>query len=322
MSLGAASPLASDVQVGRPVGRGIFDFFKEADFTRTRASFRFDHAVAGFAKHPNRPVAPDTEIFLSERYGEDACFRRHDSLGVADGVGGITQLQGGDSSMISRKIMHYACMELERYDNIEDEAFGAYYMVDPVSILTRGYDRAAHDMKQQGIEGATTACLAVLRDDELRIANLGDSGVLVLRRGDFVFRTEAQQRSFNVPYQLGYPTRDQPTDAQHFTVKLERGDIVILATDGMFDNLFDEDIIDEVTKCIRANTRGAANPVDISHALACRARDVSEDSRYATSPFQSRAVAEGFYYQGGGKLDDITVIVAVVSDLEDTPDRR
>jgi hypothetical protein len=90
----------------------------------------------------------------------------------------------------------------------------------------------------------------------------------------------------------------------------------------MFDNLFDEDIIDEVTKCIRANTRGAANPVDISHALASRARDVSEDSRYATSPFQSRAVAEGFYYQGGGKLDDITVVVAVVSDLEDTPDRR
>jgi serine/threonine protein phosphatase PrpC len=172
------------------------------------------------------------------------------------------------------------------------------------------------------VEGATTACIVVLRDDELRIANLGDSGVLVIRQGDFVFRTEAQQRSFNVPYQLGLPERDSPDEAQQFTVKLERGDIVILATDGMFDNLFDEDIADEVAKCIRADARGMADPVRISRALASRAREVSEDSRYATSPFQSRAVAEGFYYQGGGKLDDITVIVAVVSDLEDTPDRR
>ncbi|RKP10912.1 phosphatase 2C-like domain-containing protein [Thamnocephalis sphaerospora] len=229
---------------------------------------------------------------------------------------------GGNSSLISRKVMHYSCIELERYDNIEDEAFASYYEVDPVSVLEQGYEHSIADLRRMGVEGATTACLAVLRDDELRIANLGDSGVLVIRHGDFVFRTEAQQRSFNVPYQLGCPTRDSPLEAQRFTVKLERGDIVILATDGMFDNLFDEDIADEVAKCVRADARGAADPVRISRALASRARDVSEDSRYATSPFQSRAVAEGFYYQGGGKLDDITVVVAVVSDLEDTPDRR
>jgi hypothetical protein len=76
------------------IDKNIFNFFEEADFHRAKASFRFEHAVAGFAKHPNRPVAPDTEVFQSERFGEDACFRRHDSLGVADGVGGITLLQG------------------------------------------------------------------------------------------------------------------------------------------------------------------------------------------------------------------------------------
>ncbi|KAJ2363252.1 hypothetical protein H4S01_004391, partial [Coemansia sp. RSA 2610] len=63
------------------------------------------------------------------------------------------------------------------------------------------------------------------------------------------------------------------------------------------------------------------DPGAISRAIAQRARLVSEDTRFAESPFQMRAMQEGLYYQGG-KRDDITVIVAVVTDLEDTPDRR
>ncbi|KAJ2394487.1 hypothetical protein GGI23_004669, partial [Coemansia sp. RSA 2559] len=52
-----------------------------------------------------------------------------------------------------------------------------------------------------------------------------------------------------------------------------------------------------------------------------RAKVVSEDARYTESPFQMRAMQEGLYYQGG-KHDDIAVVVAVVTDLEDTPNRR
>ena len=33
-----------------------------------------------------------------------------------------------------------------------------------------------------------------------------------------------------------------PADAFHVTVSLEPGDVVIVATDGLFDTLFDEDI--------------------------------------------------------------------------------
>ncbi|KAJ3046588.1 hypothetical protein HK102_013129, partial [Quaeritorhiza haematococci] len=53
------------------------------------------------------------------------------------------------------------------------------------------------------------------------------------------------------------------------------------------------------------------DPQRIADALLRRAREVAEDSRYSTSPFQTRAIQEGLYYQGG-KLDDVTVLAGVV----------
>jgi len=322
----------------------------------------------------------------------------------------------------------------------------------------------------QGLIGSSTACLAILRDDELRIANLGDCGVSIIRRNEFIFRTEEQQHSFNYPYQLGTGSTDSPTDAQVFTVKVESGDIIVMGTDGIFDNLFDEDILEEVVRCVNGSdaitnqspygtgkpaastastllsgkglwsglTSGAAKlassssstiaamaggkaasvaeqavqpftteeneslasllqgtdgseptpstsdetgaessdaaatelspialaavaaaessalplsaslyphstpasiraqaealarkqyerkipePSVISDALAKRAKNVSEDTRHHGSPFQSRAMQEGLYYQGG-KQDDMSVLVAIIKVAEDSPDRR
>ena len=72
----------------------------------------------------------------------------------------------------------------------------------------------------------------------------------IIRRNEFIFRTEEQQHSFNYPYQLGTGSTDSPTDAQVFTVKVESGDIIVMGTDGIFDNLFDEDILEEVVRCV------------------------------------------------------------------------
>ncbi|KAG0310967.1 hypothetical protein BG000_006853, partial [Podila horticola] len=65
----------------------------------------------------------------------------------------------------------------------------------------------------------------------------------------------------------------------------------------------------------------APEPSVISEALAKRAKNVSEDTRHHGSPFQSRAMQEGLYYQGG-KQDDMSVLVAIVKVAEDSPDRR
>ncbi|KAJ1993298.1 hypothetical protein H4R33_000707 [Dimargaris cristalligena] len=329
------------------------------------------------------PAEPD---FLSVGCGEDAYFCRHDSLGVADGVGGWEGVKNANPALFSRKLMHYSYIEVEKYENIEDYEFVHYYDINPVDILRKSYTQVLEDAYVEGIRGSSTACLAILRDDELRVANLGDCGLAVVRRGEFVFRTEEQQHSFNFPYQIGTGCADRPEDAQVFAFKVQRGDIILVGSDGLFDNLFDEDILEEIQRYVPQPTTPAtpspptlppsadapagpvsrtlaflkpslldanrANPVLpapaptsespsataagslrrldslshinpglISEAIARRAKSVSEESRFTTSPFQNRAMQEGFYHQGG-KPDDITVLIAVVADLEDSPDRR
>lgn len=116
--------------------------------------------------------------------------------------------------------MHHAYMELERFDNIDDPCFYHYDEADPVSILQKSYEESMQEAQQEGIIGSCTACLAILRHEELRIANLGDCGISVIRHNDYIFRSEEQQHSFNFPYQLGTSSPDRPKDAQVNTICL------------------------------------------------------------------------------------------------------
>ena len=131
---------------------------------------------------------------------------------------------------------------------------------------------------------------------------------MLIRNRETIFRNEEQQHSFNFPYQLGTTGSDTPKDAQEYTLKVQRGDIIVMGSDGLFDNVFDEDILDIVNSF---GSKKKQNPQLMSDALLKRAREVAEDSRSRYSPFQERAKEEGFYYQGG-KMDDTTVLVSIV----------
>lgn len=81
---------------------------------------------------------------------------------------------------------------------------------------------------------------------------------------------------------------------------------MILGSDGLFDNLYDDEILEEVQSCIDHQTSEHDQqqqtllnvvPQTISDALAHRAKVVSEDPDNPTSPFQVRAMHEGLYYQ-------------------------
>ncbi|KAI9307075.1 phosphatase 2C-like domain-containing protein [Cunninghamella echinulata] len=255
--------------------------------------------------------------------GEDAFFRRSDAIGVADGVGGWSGNQAADPALFSRQLMHYAYMELERFDNRDDPCFNDYDNVDPVYILQKSYEESMSLAEKEGIFGSCTACLAILRHDELRIANIGDCGISVIRHNDYIFRSEEQQHSFNFPYQLGTGSPDRPKDAQAFNIKVEKNDIIIMGSDGLYDNLFDKEILSIIQSQVAPYMLPGTNkhlkfePQRLSDALASRAKAVSDNKCDIKSPFQKRAVHEGIYYQGG-KADDISVVVAVVSDCEDS----
>jgi hypothetical protein len=66
--------------------------------------------------------------------------------------------------------------------------------------------------------------------------------VLGWRQGDLTpfLRTKEQQHRWNCPFQLGHDTGDEPEAAILGEKSVKVGDIIVLATDGYFDNVFDE----------------------------------------------------------------------------------
>ena len=66
---------------------------------------------------------------------------------------------------------------------------------------------------------------------------------------------QAQQHSFNCPYQLASPTKwpeaDTADDADVYEVEMLPGDVIVLGSDGLFDNMWNfelEAIISEHLK--------------------------------------------------------------------------
>lgn len=104
--------------------------------------------------------------------------------------------------------------------------------------------------------GSSTCVIACLDQDkpELKAVNLGDSGYMILRKNGLdlikLFRTKEQQHQFNFPYQVG-TGGDDPAKGDEFTHEVQHNDIVVMATDGLFDNLFDVKIIELMRPFIR-----------------------------------------------------------------------
>lgn len=214
-------------------------------------------------------------------------------------------------------------------------------------------EHAVRTVSKEKVPGSSTICVATLhrsaadQSSRLHIASVGDSGVLVLRHHDesgqaaasaaeivhallagrhyhIVFRSLPQLHEFDRPMQVGVDLDgsskrfDQPSDAQVEDVIVHEGDIIVMASDGLFDNLSDETILDivdkEEDKIMVMQAKGMkvplAKPKVIADSIATRAFEMSIQKKI-DSPFAQLAKDNNIMYSGGRK-DDITVIVARV----------
>ena len=87
----------------------------------------------------------------------------------------------------------------------------------------------------------------------------------------------------------------------------------MLATDGVTDNVFDEQMIDECLYPHLTRTGDIPKPEDAALCISSLAEVLSYSSGHV-SPYTKSAMEHGKKIQGnlGGKEDDITVIVAQV----------
>ena len=179
--------------------------------------------------------------------------------------------------------------------------------------------------------GTATAC--VLRLDpatnELDAANLGDSGFLIIRDSKVIFQSPHLQHFFDCPFQFGAAPEfteatDTADDADVFRIGVQAGDVIVLATDGVLDNVWPRDILHLAPKS-GVDVQGAATAM--ATLAAAQGADPSYMSPYAVEAAQegldipiwekltSMSFTEGKLQLGklqGGKMDDVTVVVAFV----------
>lgn len=94
---------------------------------------------------------------------------------------------------------------------------------------------------------------------------------------------------------------------QVFTFPVAPGDAIVAGTDGLFDNLYNNEITAVVVHAIRAGF----GPQVTAQKIAALARQRAQDKDRQT-PFSTAAQDAGFRYYGG-KLDDITVVVSYIT---------
>ena len=240
---------------------------------------------------------------ISTYGGEDAWFIGDNIIGVADGVSGWTTK--GVSSAFSNSLM----IECKRYSEYYDE---------PIKILEIAYNATKNNV----IGGSSTACIAKLNSSTLNsftlnsftlnCANHGDSGLIVVRDKKIIHKTLRDQMKENTPFQLGkwdlnedkldsnehkievdamynqYGRRIVDTKIYNFDVKLN--DIIITATDGFFDNITDESIIESCS---------------------------SDNLELIVSTLMKKAIHETVLKGDPEYIDDITIIVSMIVNNDD-----
>jgi len=230
-----------------------------------------------------------------------------DVIGVADGVGGW-RAYGVDPGQFSVNLMA----------NCERLVMAGYFLSNqPSKLLAQGF-REMQENKLP-IIGSSTACLMMLSHSDLKLytSNIGDSGFLVVRGGEVVHRSQEQQHYFNTPFQLSLPPTelqsevlsDLPEQADRYEFSVEDGDVILVATDGIFDNVPDRLLVEEMDKVWLCKDEKRLQ--QCANSIALMARRLSRDPKFL-SPFSVNALAAGLEAEGG-KPDDITVLLATVS---------
>ena len=314
----ASSLSADDMPI---VGR--FGYGKPKDFGQ-----RGSHTP-----QPNAMSVQTQSIGVVGQAGEDAFFTSDNgrAWGVADGVGGWASVAGADSAAYSRTLMHYALHYADRVTGPADtsdakqpapasSAFSKLFASTPPSAPSpassssassaplRILDAAYAATATHNIVGSTTACIVTYdpAQRQLHYANLGDSGFLLVRHGQTAaIRSVEKQHSFNCPYQLGSQSGDRPSDAAVAAVDVFDNDILVLATDGFFDNLHASEIVHTCRQHSTAQPSVDANA--LAKQLCDEAYAAASDGKRDT-PFSQYCRRYGKRHSGG-KMDDISVLI-------------
>ena len=182
-------------------------------------------------------------------------------------------------------------------------------------ILDDSFLHTSHLMDLQGLSGSSALILLMLSGEYLKMISIGDSKLYIIRDGDIIETNKEQMISDLCPQQIGTQTLGQlPSEmAWVDSMKLKEGDIIVMCSDGISDNLYEWEIVhylDESLNLKKDSLKKAANNILV------KAKEVAFDD-YAYTPYNEKvnalpAAKYGHNASTGGKLDDMSICIARV----------
>ncbi|KAM0143784.1 hypothetical protein ACHAP3_001044 [Botrytis cinerea] len=271
------------------------------------------------------------------------------ALGIADGVGGWID-SGVDPSDFSHGLCEYMAHTASVSNTIDEVPISAR------RLLQKGYDLICASGKVRA--GGSTAVVGLFNSGgNMEVANLGDSGYIQLRSGAVHSASGFQTHAFNTPYQLslvpeavirqaakfgGQQLMDLPRDAEVMSKELKHGDVVVFASDGVWDNLSGGDVLRIVSNRMQYNGVWVNGAGGKGTGVGEKLRETIEESDNASASLslqsslavditgEAKAASLSLRRDGpfarevqrrypdekwsGGKSDDICVVVVVVAE--------
>lgn len=251
-------------------------------------------------------------------------------VAIADGVSQIEEF-GIDASLLPNELLNNV-EELAIRQLLPGQETEEY--LGPISLTRDAYENTSS-------LGSTTILTAVMDNSTkihgklhpmIAVCSIGDCEILVLRRareGSLVpvFHTEMQRIDGNAQSPLQLARVDESIDpdftedsmieviergsAVHCVSAFE-GDIVVLGTDGVFDNLFVDEIVSicEALMCKPVGPQQKFKPCDRA-LLGEAAKQIVQACHRKTEPN-----SDGFYPEApigkGGKIDDTSCVVGEI----------
>ncbi|KAF2435845.1 hypothetical protein EJ08DRAFT_656203 [Tothia fuscella] len=332
---------------------------EEALTRKSPSPFYFEAGYAIFAKRRSRPFPPpflsnssgnnpdspsthnhskdkrptvDGELIRGITNGDDAVLVSDSFICANDGVGAWAQKEKGHAALDrlwSRLIVHFWATEAEKH------SYGGNNDPNPVAYLQKAYEQTKKATTEpEEWFGTTTASSALISDDHkspphpvIYVTQLGDSQIMVLRPRDreIIYKSKEQWHWFDCPRQLGTNSPDTPeNNAVMDRVEIEEDDVVLAMSDGVIDNLWDHEVLQNVVDSMHKWDNGDVGPdgdgrepgeqsysdkmLFVAEELVKGAKVIAQDP-FAESPYMEKAVEEGLSIEGG-KMDDISVVAA------------
>lgn len=300
-----------------------------------QTSFQYRSFLSFFARKRRRSQlfrfqAAASVMPKSGKLLEDAHFLDAAMVGVADGVGGWRAL-GVDSGLFAAELMQ-ECKK-------QTLSSWSLALSPPIGVGSYLIPVAEEALKGVNACGSATLLLCALHTGLLEVLNLGDSRAILVRfhenTPEIVLSTRPMQHSFNTPYQLCKPLTshhktsqfphyspeitkhlaanlrirkvisDPVSVANVYRLNVEVGDLLIVGSDGLWDNLFDHETLTYI------GVNGSAEEIARKLTKAAFVKSVGKEK----TPFEVEThLAYGPSVWKGGKEDDITVIAAWIRE--------